>query len=130
MIQTIKQFNHSSTNCLVTNSGNLTLIDDIVVPAGSDVNNTITNNSAGIFTLDQTNTPGDKDRVYLPHKEIFEALEVGTQILLDDGKVKLEVTALDDTAATCKVIVGGPLSDRKGVNVPNAVLPRRQTWKG
>ncbi len=76
-----------------------------------------------IFTLDLTDKPGTNERVSLPHKEIFNAISIGTNILLDDGKVRLEVQSFDKTKADCRVIVGGVLSDRKGVNVPNAVLP-------
>ncbi|MCK0068370.1 pyruvate kinase [Kordiimonas laminariae] len=75
------------------------------------------------FTLDLTDVPGTKERVGLPHKEIFDAIEVGTNILLDDGKIRLEVTEIEDGKAHTAVLVGGYLSDRKGVNVPNAVLP-------
>lgn len=75
------------------------------------------------FRLDLDDTPGNQNRVQLPHKEIFDALDVGTQILLDDGKIRLSVEACDSNSATCTVVVGGPLSNRKGVNVPNAVLP-------
>lgn len=75
------------------------------------------------FQLDLDPAPGTTKRVQLPHKEIFAALEVGTQILLDDGKIRLTVEACDNDHATCRVVVGGPLSNRKGVNVPNAVLP-------
>lgn len=75
------------------------------------------------FKLDLDDAPGDTNRVQLPHKEIFDALDVGTHILLDDGKVRLNVEACDGQSATCTVLVGGPLSNRKGVNVPNAVLP-------
>ncbi len=76
-----------------------------------------------VFTLDLTDKPGNQSRAPLPHKEIFSALKVGTHLLLDDGKVKLEVIDAKPDQAKCKVIVGGKLSDRKGVNVPNAVLP-------
>ncbi|NVJ69211.1 MAG: pyruvate kinase [Alphaproteobacteria bacterium] len=75
------------------------------------------------FKLDLLDQPGTDERVYLPHKEIFDALEVGTHILLDDGKIRLEVEAVEEGRARTRVIVGGVLSDRKGVNVPNAVLP-------
>jgi len=75
------------------------------------------------FKLDLLDQPGTSERVYLPHKEIFAALEVGTNILLDDGKIRLEVEAVEENRARTRVIVGGVLSDRKGVNVPNAVLP-------
>jgi len=76
-----------------------------------------------IFTLDLTGKPGTQKRVALPHKEIFDAISIGTNILLDDGKIRLEVQSLGSAKADCRVIVGGFLSDRKGVNVPNAVLP-------
>lgn len=75
------------------------------------------------FQLDMDPKLGDQTRVCLPHKEIFDAMEVGTHLLLDDGKVKLEVTEIKDQVASCTVLVGGALSDRKGVNVPNTVLP-------
>ncbi|GHF20020.1 pyruvate kinase [Kordiimonas sediminis] len=76
-----------------------------------------------IFTLDRCSDLGTDKRVMLPHKEIFAALEPGTNILLDDGKIRLEVTTIEGSEARCRVIVGGKLSDRKGVNVPNAILP-------
>ncbi len=75
------------------------------------------------FRLDLDPAAGNSDRVQLPHKEIFAALEPGTDLLLDDGKIRLTVTACDGASARCKVRVGGPLSDRKGVNVPGVVLP-------
>lgn len=75
------------------------------------------------FTIDLSTDPGTNKRVGLPHKEIFAALEVGTHLLLDDGKIKLNVEECFGDSARCTVLVGGKLSDRKGVNVPNAVLP-------
>ena len=45
------------------------------------------------FGLDLDSGPGDKERVSLPHPEIFQALSPGVQLLLDDGKVRLEVEA-------------------------------------
>ncbi len=75
------------------------------------------------FTIDLSAEPGTQERVGLPHKEIFAALEPGTHLLLDDGKIKLNVEECSRDSARCSVLVGGKLSDRKGVNVPNAVLP-------
>ncbi|MEM7546466.1 MAG: pyruvate kinase [Pseudomonadota bacterium] len=75
------------------------------------------------FRLDLDDRPGDASRAQLPHPEIFKALEVGTSLLVNDGKIKLLVTACDDTSADCEVVVGGEISDRKGVNVPDVVLP-------
>jgi len=72
--------------------------------------------------LDLDGTPGDASRVNLPHPEIIEALQPGMSLLLDDGRLRLQVTAKERDAVITQVIAGGELSDRKGVNVPEAVL--------
>ncbi|WP_027859653.1 pyruvate kinase [Marinobacterium jannaschii] len=74
------------------------------------------------FRLDLDNAPGDTTRASLPHPEIIEALKPGMNLLLDDGKLRLNVTAADAEGVDTEVLVGGELSDRKGVNVPEAVL--------
>ena len=80
--------------------------------------------SAGeIFRLDMDSAPGDANRVQLPHKEIFAALEEGTDLLVDDGKIRLRVRDFGSDFANCEVIAGGRISNRKGVNVPGVVLP-------
>ncbi|HEX7775724.1 MAG TPA: pyruvate kinase [Parvibaculum sp.] len=75
------------------------------------------------FRLDLDKTPGDARRAPLPHPEIFAAVETGQALLLDDGKIRLRVTKTGKDFAETEVIVGGKLSNRKGVNVPEAVLP-------
>src|SRR5262249_23019397 len=75
------------------------------------------------FRLDLDHEPGDSSRVQLPHPEIFEAIRPGTELLLDDGKVRLKVEACGTGYADTVCLIGGPLSNRKGVNVPNAMLP-------
>lgn len=75
------------------------------------------------FRLDLDPTPGDASRVQLPHPEILSVLAPGAELLLDDGKIRLRIEAADPSAAQTVVIAGGPLSDRKGVNVPGVVLP-------
>src|ERR1700730_7914910 len=75
------------------------------------------------FRLDLDRQPGDETRAPLPHPEIFEAIQTGTELLLDDGKVRLRVETCGTGFADTRCLVGGSLSDRKGVNVPNAVLP-------
>ena len=75
------------------------------------------------FQLDLDREAGDHQRAPLPHPEIFEALQPGTELLIDDGKVRLEVETCGSGFADTRCLVGGTLSDRKGVNVPNAVLP-------
>jgi pyruvate kinase len=75
------------------------------------------------FRLDLDLTLGDGERAPLPHPEIFDALEPGTDLLLDDGKVRLRVIDCGADFAETEVVVGGTLSNHKGVNVPQAVLP-------
>jgi len=75
------------------------------------------------FRLDLNPTPGDVRRVNLPHPEILQAAQIGTTLLLDDGKLRLRVTRKREDHLETEVVVGGPLSDRKGVNVPDVVLP-------
>jgi pyruvate kinase len=75
------------------------------------------------FVLDTDTTPGDEKRVNLPHQEIFDAVKTGDVLLLNDGNIALEVCSHDASHIVTKVKVGGPLSDHKGVNLPNISLP-------
>lgn len=75
------------------------------------------------FRLDLDPAPGGEQRVCLPHPEIFAAMSKGTELLVDDGKVRLRVDDCGPDFAEVTALVGGTLSNRKGVNVPNAVLP-------
>ena len=75
------------------------------------------------FRLDLNEAPGNAQRARLPHPEIFAALVPGAELLLDDGKLRLEVVRCGPDFAETKVMVGGKLSERKGVNVPGVVLP-------
>jgi pyruvate kinase len=75
------------------------------------------------FRFDLDAAPGDGERAPLPHPEVFAALHPGTDLLLDDGKLRLRVVACGADFAETEIIVGGTLSDHKGVNVPNVVLP-------
>ena len=75
------------------------------------------------FTLDRNPEPGDETRVCLPHPELFGILKKGQRLLIDDGKLRLRVITADDNAILCSAEVGGVISDRKGVNVPDAVIP-------
>ena len=75
------------------------------------------------FRFDLDTAPGDEKRVQLPHPEIFAALTVDSDLLCDDGKVRMRVTKCGKDFAETTVIAGQKLSDRKGVNVPDVVLP-------
>ncbi|WP_375392639.1 pyruvate kinase [uncultured Sphingomonas sp.] len=75
------------------------------------------------FALDRDPTPGDATRVELPHREIFAAITPGARLLLDDGKLVLRVVEHDADRIVTTIEVGGMLSDNKGLNVPDVVVP-------
>jgi len=80
------------------------------------------------FVFDMKEELGDSYRVKLPHPEIMQTLRAGDILLLDDGKLRmkvLETTMQPDNSGEviCEVVVGGKLSNKKGVNTPTIVLP-------
>lgn len=78
---------------------------------------------SGHFTFDRNPEPGDDTRVCLPHPELFGVLNKGQRLLIDDGKLRLKVIEASQDAILCSAEVGGVIMDRKGVNVPDAVVP-------
>ena len=66
--------------------------------------------------------PGGKDAIPLPHPEIFKAIMPGAALLIDDGRVRLKAVSLEAEAIEAEVIVGGTISNRKGVNLPDTAL--------
>ncbi|MEM8827314.1 MAG: pyruvate kinase [Pseudomonadota bacterium] len=75
------------------------------------------------FTLDRDEAPGDATRVGLPHAEIFAAVEAGQRLLLNDGKLALNIEEASAERIVTRVANDGELNDRKGVNVPDAIIP-------
>ncbi len=75
------------------------------------------------FRLGLAEAPGDAGGCSLPHPEIFAALKPGVDLLIDDGRLRLRVESCSAQHADTRVVIGGTLSDRKGVNVPDVVLP-------
>jgi pyruvate kinase len=75
------------------------------------------------FIFDRDKKAGDNNRVQLPHAELFESIKPGTRILIDDGKVRLNVLEADGDQIVSEVRVGGAVSDNKGVNVPDVLVP-------
>lgn len=75
------------------------------------------------FRFDLDDALGDETRVELPHPEVLEAMEIGSEILLDDGKVRVEITGKDKNGLDAKIITGSKLSNNKGFNIPGVVLP-------
>ncbi|GJE18652.1 pyruvate kinase [Methylobacterium marchantiae] len=72
------------------------------------------------FVLD--GTEGGRDAIPLPHPEIFAAIAPGQDLLIDDGRVRVRVTGLTQDSIEAEVVIGGALSNRKGVNLPGTLL--------
>jgi pyruvate kinase len=64
--------------------------------------------------------PGD---IPIPHPEVFSAIKMRHTLLIDDGKVRLRLLSVGDSTAEAMVVVGGEITDRKGVNLPDTILP-------
>jgi pyruvate kinase len=79
--------------------------------------------SGATFALDADTATGDSKRVHLPHPEIFVGVEPGHTLLLDDGKIRLVAIEAGKERIVTRVEVGGRLSDRKGVSLPDTVIP-------
>jgi pyruvate kinase len=75
-----------------------------------------------LFALDADPSPGNADRVHLPHPEILSALEPGHMLLLDDGKIRLTALETSRTRVVTRVEVGGKLSNRKGISLPETTI--------
>ena len=76
-----------------------------------------------ILRLDRNETPGNSERVFLPHEQIFDAILPGHSLVLDDGKLRLRVLESSKTEIVAEVTVGGMLASRKGVSMPDTLLP-------
>lgn len=79
--------------------------------------------SGSKFTLDRNPVDGNENRVCLPHPELFDVITIGQTLSLDDGKLRLKVLDCNKDSIQTEVVTGGFLSDRKGVNVPDVILP-------
>jgi pyruvate kinase len=79
--------------------------------------------TGSVVKIDLDPAPGDAHHLFLPHKEVFAVLKPGGQLLIDDGRLRLRIESVTGDSATARVEFGGRLTDRKGVNVPDAVLP-------
>ncbi len=75
------------------------------------------------FRLDQDPVPGTSRRANFPHPPVFAALDAGTAILIDDGRIRLRVERVQREFVDTIVEVGGIISDRKGVNLPGIIVP-------
>ncbi len=90
---------------------------------GEFANGRVFVNDGAIFRFDRSEKPGTSESVYLPHPQIFTAVEPGHMLLLDDGKLRMRVIEKKNNSIAAEVLVGGALSSRKGVSLPDTVLP-------
>lgn len=104
----------------------LTIIADLQGPKlriGTFKNGSADLKRGNWFRLDMNSMAGDDTRVTLPHREIYRAVKKGMVLLLNDGQVQLEVVHVGQDYIETKILVGGSLSDHKGVNLPDVILP-------
>ena len=80
-------------------------------------------NEGELFRFDRNKDAGSAERVYLPHPEIFRAVEPGHKLILDDGKLHLTVRETTPSTIVAQVVTGGALASRKGISLPDTVLP-------
>lgn len=70
----------------------------------------------------RTGTDGNRLAIPLPHPEIFAAIAAGDELLIDDGRVRVRATRAGEDYIEAEVIVGGAISNHKGVNLPGTIL--------
>ncbi len=89
---------------------------------GTFKNNSVVLRNGQKFILDLNPKPGDEKRVLLPHPEIFKSVKKNTQILIDDGKIILNIINANSSSITTEIINGGKISNMKGVNIPETFI--------
>jgi len=80
-------------------------------------------NDGAIFKFEREEKPGSNEGVHLPHPQIFASIEPGHMLLLDDGKIRMRVVEASRDSIAAEVLVGGALASRKGVSLPDTLLP-------
>ena len=75
------------------------------------------------FTLSTGDALGDQKQVPLTYDKLAQSVQIGTRILIDDGKIAMEVKEIQGADVVCTVINGGKVSNHKSINVPNVVIP-------
>ena len=117
---------HAAIRAVEKSSGRpIGILADLQGPklrVGTFKDDKVTLENGATFMLDDDKAPGDATRVHLPHPEILAALEVGHTLLLDDGKIRLVATETSPKRAVTRVVVGGKLSARKGVSLPDTTI--------
>ena len=89
---------------------------------GKFENGSIELREGAIFTLINEDILGDQTKVSITYKTLYNEVKVGTQILINDGLIKIEVVEIKGTDIICKVIDGGPLTNTKSINIPGMAI--------
>ena len=110
-----KKYNHAT--CILAD------LQGPKLRVGNFTNNKVELKKGQIFSLDLDSKIGDKKRVNFPHKEIYEILTPNSEILIDDGKIKLQILKQSNDSLTAEVLNDGIISNNKGVNIPGVFLP-------
>src|SRR3712207_2249336 len=79
-------------------------------------------NTGDMVTITSDETPGTIDRVSCTYKKLPQEVKPGDRLLIDDGKVAVQVTGVDGNDIRCLVVEGGPVSNNKGVSLPNVAV--------
>lgn len=116
MIRDIERKHHRAVGVLVDLQGPKLRVGEFV-DGGADLK------KGGRFTLDSDKKPGDATRVRMPHPEILRALEPGHVVLIDDGKIRLHIVEAHPDRAIAEVDVPGRIMNRKGVSLPDTIIP-------
>ena len=108
------------------NKSHFSIIADMQGPklrVGTFENGKVLLKEGQLFQLDMASEKGNSERVCLPHPEIYQVVKKEDELLLNDGQIRLQIQKVEKNKIQTKVIVGGTLSDHKGVNLPNVTLP-------
>lgn len=75
-----------------------------------------------LFTLTSEDVEGNEERVSVTYNRLYEDLETGMKVLIDDGLIEMKVEKVEHTNIVCRVLNGGVVSNNKGINVPDVNL--------
>ena len=122
-IKTMHSFIRAAEDTLGRPIGILADLQGPKIRCGVFANGSETLFAGEMFRFDLDPADGDRHRVCLPHPEILSVLKTGSLVLVNDGKISLRVRDAMETYVDCDVVVGGEISNRKGVNLPDVLLP-------
>ena len=92
------------------------------VRLGTFKNGRVTLSVGSTFTLCMYDTEGDENHVSITYRDLWKDITTGTKILIDDGNLELVAQQIDQREIICRVLHGGDVSNRKGVNLPGVQL--------